>query len=229
MSSAAQPEKFQFDRDLARVRKRTRTLAEEDFDALIEQTRQQAYAEGHAAGEKSATVKAAEALAQAANKLATNGINLVEAMAQRERNHRDEAVELAASVARRLAAHLVVREPVAELEALWRDCLASLERAPHVVIRCHPDIADAVKQMAEQHASERGYAGRLVIMGDPDILLGDGRIEWNEGGIARDSEAISAEINKKLHRFIMADRPAGETGPDTETAGATAPAGETEQ
>ncbi len=113
-------------------------------------------------------------------------------------------MDLAASVARKLAAHLVARQPQAEMAALIAECMASLENAPHLVIRCHPDLCDALKAITEERMKMSGFSGRLVVLGDPDIRLGDGRIEWADGGLVRDINAISNEINTRISAYLAA-------------------------
>ena len=49
-----------------------------------------------------------------------------------------------------------------------------------------------------------GFAGRLIVMGDPEIRLGDGRIEWADGGLVRDIGAISGEIDKRISAYLTA-------------------------
>ena len=46
-----------------------------------------------------------------------------------------DAVSLAFLVARRLCAHLIARQPLAETVALVSECLGPLRKAPHLVIR----------------------------------------------------------------------------------------------
>ena len=51
--------------------------------------------------------------------------------------------------------------------------------------------------MAGQGARERGFEGRIVVLGEPDMNAHDVRIEWADGGIVRDQariEAAAAEI-----------------------------------
>ena len=86
-------------------------------------------------------------------------------------------------------------QPVAELETLIAECLTSIESAPHLVIRCHPDLADTVRAATEARIATSGFTGRLVVIGDPEVALGDGRIEWADGGLVRDRAAISAAID----------------------------------
>ena len=104
-------------------------------------------------------------------------------------------------IARKLAAQPRRREPTAEIEALVAECLASLDGVPHLVIRCDPELADAVRDIAEARMTTSGFTGRLVVMGDPEIALGDGRIEWADGGLVRDSAAISRR-NRRAHRRL---------------------------
>jgi len=117
---------------------------------------------------------------------------------------RREAVDLAATIGRQLAAALLDRQPAAELEALLVECLASLDGVPHLVIRCHPDIADAMQAIATARIATSGFAGRLIVMGDPDIAVGNGRIEWSEGGLVRDMAAVSADIDTRIAAYLAA-------------------------
>jgi flagellar assembly protein FliH len=117
---------------------------------------------------------------------------------------RRDAVELAVSVGRKLAASLLAREPTAEIAALLAECLTSLDGVPHLVIRCHPDLADKVREIAVSRIATSGFAGRLIVMGDPDRGIGDGQIEWVDGGLTRDTATISAAIDKSIADYLAA-------------------------
>ncbi|WDR04193.1 FliH/SctL family protein [Devosia algicola] len=113
-----------------------------------------------------------------------------------------EAVELAASIGRKLAANLLSQQPTAELEALITECMANLEDVPHLVIRCHPEVADAVREIAAGNMTTSGFTGRLVVMGDPEQKPGDGRLEWVDGGLVRDINAISQSIDERINAYL---------------------------
>jgi flagellar assembly protein FliH len=55
-------------------------------------------------------------------------------------------------------------------------------------------------------ARERGYEGRLVVMGEPDIAPGDGRIEWADGGIVREQARIEAAVDQAVAGALGARR-----------------------
>ena len=82
--------------------------------------------------------------------------------------------------------------------------MPSLNGVPHLVIRCHPDLADQIRDIATAQVASSGYQGRLVVMGEPDIRLGDGRIEWVDGGLVRDSAALDAQIQDSIAQYLAA-------------------------
>jgi flagellar assembly protein FliH len=201
---AASPTRFTFDLDLRRAEERSPYANEADFAAQLQQARMAGYAEGFSAGEQGATAAAARAHADGIARIADDAQALLAGLdATRHAAERD-AVELAASIARKLAAHLVAREPTAELEALLVDCLASLDGVPHIVIRCHPDLAQQVRDLATARIAASGFSGRLIVMGDPDRVLSDGRIEWADGGLVRDMAAISTDIDQRIASYLAA-------------------------
>jgi len=205
---AASHARFTFDLDLG---KRTTpsappepTMPERLVAELLAQARQEAYAEGVAAGERNASAVAAQTLAAAAGTLATQTAEMAAALDDATHQSQREAIELAASVGRKLALHLLARHPTVELDALIAECMQSLVGVPHLVVRCHPSIADAIRDIATAHMQTSGFAGRLVVMGDPDQRLGDGRLEWVDGGLVRDIGAVSKDIDTKISAYLAA-------------------------
>jgi flagellar assembly protein FliH len=51
-----------------------------------------------------------------------------------------------------------------------------------------------------------GYEGRLVVLGEPSVGIGDCRIEWADGGINRDAGLAEAAIAEAVARYISARR-----------------------
>jgi flagellar assembly protein FliH len=202
------PARFTFDLDLGKRTKPTAppepTMPERLVAELLAQAREEAYAEGVAAGERNATSVAAQTLAAAAGTLATQSAEMAAALDDAAAQAQREAIELAASIGRKLALHLLARYPTVELDALIGECMQSLSGVPHLVVRCHPSIADGIRDVATGHMQTSGFAGRLVVMGDPDMRLGDGRLEWVDGGLVRDIGAIAKDIDLKISAYLAA-------------------------
>lgn len=198
------PARFTFDLDLGRHNERNAVVTETAMSEMLAAARREGEAAGFAAGELSATARAAKQLTTAAEALAGKAATMAATIDDARKQAIAESVTLAHSVARKLAGGLIARQPTVEIEALIAECLATLNAVPHLVIRCRPELADAVRDIATQRIASSGFTGRLVVMGDPDIALGDARLEWADGGVVRDIRKLSAEIDARIAEYFAA-------------------------
>lgn len=210
--TAAAPAKFRFDLDLGHREERSSVLSDGALAQLIAAARAEGFQQGLAEGERSATVRAAERIAQAAEQLASHTAALNASLDDSRHQTLASAVDLASVIARKLTSRLLQAQPTAEIEALIAECLASLDNVPHLVIRCAPDLADAVREIALARIATSGFTGRLVVLGDPEQALGDAKLEWVDGGIVREQAALEAEIDNRISAYLAASRGNPETG-----------------
>jgi len=195
------PARFTFDLDLGRG-DRGPSPGDATHAARLEAARAEGREAGFAEGERSAASKAARQLAASVEALAQRAAQLVAAQDETRRALLGEATGLAAVVAKKLAAGLVEREPEGALLSLVERCLASLDGVPHLVIRCHPDLVEKLQAGAEPRLAAAGFAGRLVVVGEPQLRLGDGRVEWADGGLVRDQSALSEHIDRTIAAYL---------------------------
>jgi flagellar assembly protein FliH len=174
--------------------------------AALEATRAEAQEDGFNAGRSTAEARAAERLADETGRLVGEARRILAALEEHEHVIEREAATLAVAVAKKLAATLIAREPLAEVQALVAECLGPLRRAPHLVIRLAEEDADGLKPEVDRLARETGFEGRIILIGEPEVRRGDCRIEWADGGIVRDSDALARMIDDAIGRFI-ATRP----------------------
>ena len=209
----AAPAKFRFDLDLGHREERNSVLTESALAAIVSNARAEGYRDGLAEGQRASVVKAAERLAHAAEILADHAAAVNAAIDDHRQQTLTEAAELAAVIGKKLARSLVASQPAAEIEALIAECLVSLDSVPHLVIRCAPDLADAVREIAMARIATSGFTGRLVVLGDPDQVSGDARLEWVDGGIARDRTVLEAEIDRRVAAYVTAQRGTADSRP----------------
>ena len=212
MTTTSAPSKFRFDLDLGHRQERNSVLTDSALATLVANARAEGRQQGIEEGTRSATAQAAARLALAAEKLADHAAALNAAMDDHRHLTLTEAVGLASTIGRKLAGHLVARYPTGEIEALIAECLASLDGVPHLVIRCAPELADQVRDIAQTRITTSGFSGRLIVMGDPDRPLGDARLEWVDGGIERDQAALAEEIDRRIAAYLAARNGAGIAG-----------------
>jgi len=165
---------------------------------------------GVAKGKQDGEVRELARIAAALERLAAAAGETLARLGDERAAIEGEAIELALATGRTLARHLIAREPEGELLALLGEALSNLRGAPHLVLRVAPDLVETVEAKVKRLAWEKGYEGRLIVLGDPDAGAGDCRIEWADGGIVRDRAAMDQEIDRIVRRHIE-PRPAGET------------------
>jgi flagellar assembly protein FliH len=194
--------KYLFDEDFAAGQKPTITLVEADRRRADAES--QAYRNGFAAGLAQAQNDAAQRTGAALAQIANAMDRLSKALSDIETRLETEAVQVAVSVAGKLASELIAREPLAEISALATDCFSQLVKTPHVVVHIGAEIYDAAKAKLDEIAGARGFEGRLVVMSDPALAAGDCRIEWADGGVAREHAATVAIIDDLVARYVAA-------------------------
>jgi flagellar assembly protein FliH len=187
--------KYLFDDDFSASEKPTITLVEAERRRVDAESA--AYRKGFAAGLEQAQ---GEALAVVADGLE----RLTRALAGIETRLETEAVEVAVAVAAKLAPELIAREPFAEISALATESFNHLVKAPHVVVHVGADAFEPAKVKLDEIAHARGFEGRLVVLPDPAMAPGDCRIEWADGGVARDRAATLATIDDVVARYVAA-------------------------
>lgn len=202
---SAQPVRFTFDVDMGtRSGERKSSLSDTALAELLAQARREGHAAGLAEGERTAVAQAEKQVAMSADALAGKVAAMAATIDDARKQSVAEAVNLALSIARKLAGRMIAAQPTAEIEALIAECLQSLEGVPHLVIRCEPMLADRVRDIATSKISHSGFTGRLVVLGDPDIAIGDARLEWADGGVVRDIRQLSADIDAAISEFFAA-------------------------
>jgi flagellar assembly protein FliH len=194
--------KYLFDEDFATGEKPTITLVEAERRRVDGES--QAYRKGFAAGETKAQGEAAQRAATALALMADGLDKLYKALAGIEMRLETEAVEVAVAVAGKLSPALIAREPFAEISALATECFQHLVKTPHVVVRVGPAVYEIAKDKLEAIAQARGFEGRLVVMAEDSLAAGDCRIEWADGGVARDEAATLAIIDDAVARYVAA-------------------------
>jgi flagellar assembly protein FliH len=185
--------KYLFDDDFSASEKPTITLVEAERRRVDAES--QAYRKGFAAGQ-------AQAQGDALAVIADGMERLDKALAGIEARLETEAVEVAVAVAGKLAPELIAREPFAEISALATESFSHLVKAPHVVVHIGAEAFEPAKVKLDEIAHARGFEGRLVVLPDPAMAPGDCRIEWADGGVARDRAATLATIDDVVARYV---------------------------
>jgi flagellar assembly protein FliH len=213
MGSMTNPSKYLFNMDfsepeepevVAPIEPEIPMIELSEHKKLLKIAQTQAFEEGRAKALQDLQTKQETLLTAEVGHLMSEVGNVLQTLDDVQSAREQEAVGLAFLVARRLSAHLIARQPLAETVALVSECLGPLRKAPHLVIRIAEKDVEALKARVDPIVHEKGFEGRLVILGEPELSRGDCHIEWADGGIRRDRKALETEIDASIRAYLRA-------------------------
>ena len=195
--------KYLFDQDFAPDAKSAeKAMAPAELAIMLAEAESNGYRDGFAAAEKEGTAVATRRMAVAFEQIGDALDRLARGLATIEGRLETESVELAAAIARKLAPELVLREPFTEIATLATECLKHLAAAPHVVVRVNDSLHEVARARLDEIARARGFEGRLMVVAEPEIAVGDCKIEWADGGIVRDTARTESAIATAIGRYL---------------------------
>jgi flagellar assembly protein FliH len=181
--------KFMFETDF-RSEARGRRVTDVD----IEVARQEGFETGFAEGQQAARAEANAALTHMAGLISQQAERLLAGQDARAELVEASAAMLAVTMARRLAGAALADKPQALIEQAARECIVHARSAPHLAVRVNEAQVESAEQLFGRLTRESGYAGKVIILGEPEIAPGDARFEWADGGVVIDRAALDKQI-----------------------------------
>ncbi len=170
------------------------TYSQEQLDAARQ--------EGYDAGHKDGQIAAQEAQQQRLNELLGHIeqqlAKLTQESASEWQSQLGQLQSIALVIARKILPAYVENNGLAEIEHIVSRVVAEMGRESRLVIRVPESSFDESSARINEIAASQAYAGKIVILGDPELGSSDCRIEWADGGIERDTRAIWDEIDRVL-------------------------------
>jgi len=197
------PAKFLFDMDFSAPDKtRERPATPSEIAQKIASAEARAYRDGYDTAQREAKAESDRRTALALEEIAVGIQGIATRFSGIEIRMETEAVDVAVAVARKLCGELISGEPLVEISRLVSDCFSHLVSTPHLVVRINDSLYEAAHERIERLAKQSGFAGRLVILAEPEIANGDCRIEWADGGVVLERAATEAKINELVGRYM---------------------------
>ena len=119
-----------------------------------------------------------------------------------EEASRAEAMEFAMLFARKLSGRLIENAPLNAIEGTARAIFNDIRGAAHVAVRVTPSLVDECKSRLTLLMRENGLEPKLFVFPDPEIALGDCRIEWADGGIVHERNKLEYLLEKSLDMLL---------------------------
>lgn len=164
-------------------------------DVEVVQAREDGFADGYAQGQQAARAEANAALTHMAGVIAAQAERLLAGQEERWGAIEAAAAALAVTIARRMAGAAMADRPAALIEQAARECIVHARAAPHLAVRVNEAAVDEAEALFGRLTRESGYAGKVIILGEPEIAPGDARFEWADGGVVIDRASLDDKIS----------------------------------
>lgn len=158
------------------------------------------FARGLAQGKAEAQAQGQARLADALTRLGLAAAGLLGQTDQHDAAREAQAIDFALALARKIAGDALAADPLAVIAETARSALQHLRGVPHLVVRVHESLVDQTEGLMTRLAREKGFEGRVVVLGEPDLPSGDARIEWADGGVVRSRARIEAAVLDAIGR-----------------------------
>lgn len=233
--TADSPEKFLFDRDfspetvdqlqlekklqaeleteLAQKQSEEEEIPEDVIPTFSEEDLENARNDGFQAGHDQATTDLSGAIEQrliATLENVSNQINYLADAYQKDHEERSrDAVAVATVIVRKLFPALNMDNAMAEIRHMIVEAMNRTSGAPTFIIRVPSELSDEVEGRVDNLAALRGREGTITVLADDSLKVGDAAVEWDGGGMVRDTNLLWQEIDEIIERNLGSERANG--------------------
>lgn len=166
------------------------TLTPEQFDAL----KKEQHDAGFAAGQAASAEAQARHLGAAVTRIGDQIGRLLE-QTEAERQQKETRVrEAVLAIARKVLPDFNQRNGLQEIEAVVAGIIGEMTNEPRLVVRVNEGQFDSIDASLKEVTEKQGYAGKIVLLADAEIHPDDCRVEWADGGVERNFEALWKNI-----------------------------------
>jgi flagellar assembly protein FliH len=178
------------------------SFSEEELIAACEQARKIGDQEGHKRGVIEGQQRLEAQIAAALSTISAQLTLAVRAATEAPVDITQAATDLALAILRKMHPALSAKRGLDEVEAVLASCLEQLKNEPRLVAYVPNELLDPLNERVNAISAARGFEGRVVLIGDPELADSDCRIEWADGGLERDTRRLWGDIESALDRCL---------------------------
>lgn len=143
----------------------------------------------------------------------------LEQLAQQEAAHVHDmqvlALQTVMAMIKKVWPTVVQRVGLDIVEETVRQSLEANPEESRIVIRVHDTLLDPMIRLLPEIEAKKAFAGKVIVMADQDVMIGDCKVEWADGGMERLSRDLLTRIEGAMEH-IIALIPKTDSNVDTE-------------
>jgi flagellar assembly protein FliH len=174
------------------------TFSEEE----VASAQQTAFDEGKAAGLQEAQELFENMIAGALTQISQTIPVVFEEHSKSQEEHEAHALAIATSVSKKIIPAYAESNGLDEIISVVSKCLEPLRSEPRLIVKVHETLREDVHEKLTKVADQIGFDGRVVVMAHEELIPGDCRVEWSEGGAERNIEDLWKQIDEIIERNL---------------------------
>ena len=174
------------------------TFSEED----LAKAREEGMAEGKQIGIDEAASAVEKQIGDTLNAIATQAQGLAEAQDTANQDMIRHAVSVAAALVKKLFPTLNQQTAQDQVQVMLENALTQVSGEQEIIVRVPETLAEDLHERIESVTSLSGFQGNVKILGDPGLNVGDCRLEWSTGGVARSAEQLAGQLDEIIDRNL---------------------------
>lgn len=163
----------------------------EQIDAIKQEAHDQGFTAGRQAGLDAQLAAHAELL----TRLDQHILTLTQSLSTLHEQEDKKTRAIIPAIIRRLMPELVKQHGMNEIEALVSQVMRDMQQEKRLVIRLNESEVSLMNEKIQSMANNEAFVGTLTVLADPSVAAGDCRIEWDNGGIERNTNANLSTID----------------------------------
>ena len=125
----------------------------------------------------------------------------------------DAAIDFAMAVCKKALPALCETNAILEIRDLLEKNLHFLKDEPKISLRLNPFLADQIKPVLTDLVKKEAYGGKIAVIRDDTLAVGDCRVEWKNGGLEKNVQDVlnhTEELIKLYTHAAKTDTPSAE-------------------
>lgn len=154
--------------------------------------------EGFAAGELAAQQQQQAHLLALTSVIEQKITQLFDYAAQQEQVRADDIGRIALAITRKILPEMVQAQALDGIVEQIKLICRAMNSEPRLVVRVADILLDPLRAMLDNIIQQQAFAGTVILLADDQLMPGDCRVEWADGGIERKSASIWQQVEQAI-------------------------------
>lgn len=170
------------------------SYSQDELDAAVKAAEERAYEKGF----KSASGETEQQQHDLLNDINGRLMTLLSEREEVEKNVETDTLRFVADVVRKILPSMEKEQATAEVSKFLTDNFSNFRREISLSFSFNPEVISAMPELISKLADRNDFEGKIAVHKDASLGLSDCRVEWQNGGVERNTHKMLEKIDDLL-------------------------------